>query len=207
MNIVRSMYESMPNLMASEAGPSSVRDFERLTWRKLDYLEMTLLAVGGLLVATFTFAMLADVVTRQLGISVTWLQELVLSTFVWGLFLGGAVAVRRRLHFKVTAMVDSMVGRRRRVFETVNHGVVLIIALWMIGYGFQNFLMGTTIYQQPSGNPVGIVTAAIPVCGLLVALFTVEALVNGWRRGFAAPATAGQAADQERSEESGGRHE
>lgn len=186
MNMVRAMYESMPNLLASETGPSgsATKEFERLTWRKLDYVEMTLLVLGGVLLATFTFAVLADVVTRQLGVSVTWLPELVLTAFVWGLFLGGAVAVRRRLHFKLTAVVESMKGLRRKVFETINHGVVLLVAAWMIGYGYQNFVMGTTIYQQPTGDPIAIVTAAIPICGLLVALFTIEALVNGWTVGF-----------------------
>jgi TRAP-type C4-dicarboxylate transport system permease small subunit len=33
---------------------------------------------------------------------------------------------------------------------------------------------------------VAVVTAAIPVSGLLITLFIIERLVNGWRNGFEA---------------------
>src|SRR5262249_36730217 len=43
--------------------------------------------------------------------------------------------------------------------------------------GFGSFLM-------PSLTPIAVLYGAIPVAGGLVALFTVEELINGWRRGF-----------------------
>jgi len=38
---------------------------------------------------------------------------------------------------------------------------------------------------MPSMTPIASLYAAIPLSGALVALFTVEQLVNGWRNGFA----------------------
>ena len=40
-------------------------------------------------------------------------------------------------------------------------------------------------------TPIASLYAAIPISGALIALFTVEQLVNGWRNGFetAEPAT------------------
>jgi hypothetical protein len=40
---------------------------------------------------------------------------------------------------------------------------------------------------MPSMTPLASLYAAIPMCGVLVALFTIEQLVNGWRHGFAEP--------------------
>jgi TRAP-type C4-dicarboxylate transport system permease small subunit len=37
---------------------------------------------------------------------------------------------------------------------------------------------------MPSMTPIASLYAAIPVCGVLIALFMVEQLVNGWRNGF-----------------------
>jgi len=38
---------------------------------------------------------------------------------------------------------------------------------------------------MPSMTPLASLYAAIPLSGALIALFTVEQLVNGWRNGFA----------------------
>ena len=46
-------------------------------------------------------------------------------------------------------------------------------------------LAGFHTLRMPSMTPLASFYAAIPLCGVLVALFTVEQLVNGWRRGFA----------------------
>jgi TRAP-type C4-dicarboxylate transport system permease small subunit len=37
---------------------------------------------------------------------------------------------------------------------------------------------------MPSMTPLASMYAAIPLCGILVALFTIEQMVNGWRNGF-----------------------
>jgi TRAP-type C4-dicarboxylate transport system permease small subunit len=37
---------------------------------------------------------------------------------------------------------------------------------------------------MPSMTPIATLYAAIPICGFLVALFTVEQIVNGLRNGF-----------------------
>jgi hypothetical protein len=70
-----------------------------LKWEALDAVERALMWLSGLLLFTFTTAVLVDVVTRTIGIPVVWLQEVTLGTFVWGVFIGGAVAVRRNEHF------------------------------------------------------------------------------------------------------------
>jgi len=37
---------------------------------------------------------------------------------------------------------------------------------------------------MPSMTPIASLYAAIPASGLLIALFTIEQLFNGWRYGF-----------------------
>ena len=45
---------------------------------------------------------------------------------------------------------------------------------------------------MPSLTPIAVLYAAIPVAGVLVSLFTVEELVNGWRHGFEGAGTRRQ---------------
>ncbi len=77
-----------------------------------------------------------------------------------------------------------MSGRTRLAFETFNRLVMLAVALSMVYFGFVNFLDGFRSLRMPSMTPLASLYAAIPLCGVLVALFTVEQLVNGWKNGF-----------------------
>jgi hypothetical protein len=40
---------------------------------------------------------------------------------------------------------------------------------------------------MPSMTPIASLYAAIPIAGALIALFTIEQIVNGWRHGFDHP--------------------
>jgi len=142
----------------------------------------------ALLLLAFTVSELADVVFRTLNRPWLDANEFEIGFYVWGVFLGMGVAVRRDQHFRLTAVGQALRGRRRWLVETVNRLVILAAAGCMIVFGYINFLTGFGSFLMPSLTPIAVLYAAIPVGGALVALFTVEELINGWRRGFAAPA-------------------
>lgn len=172
-------------MSAGRPRESIVLDKERhLKWRSLDALERGLMWLSGLLLATFTITVMLDVTTRFTQTPILWLQELTLGAFVWGVFVGGAVAVRRNEHFLLARIARSLEGRSRLAMETASHLVLLAVALFLTVYGFSFFILGFGIHSQPSGTPIAVITAAIPISGALIALFTVERLVNGWRGGF-----------------------
>jgi TRAP-type transport system small permease protein len=153
----------------------------------LTVVERILTSVGAVILIAFTLAVLLDVVTRTLGAPVNWLQAFILGSFVWGVFLGGAVAHRRREHFRLAAIAEHYTGRRRQLFETLEHVVVLGVAGWMVYFGYRNVLSGMGVILPPTTVPLAVVTASIPVCGALVVVFSIERLVYVWMRGF--PAT------------------
>src|ERR1700743_2359906 len=65
--------------------------------------------------------------------------------------------------------------------------VVLGVAACLIWFGYINYLRGFGSFRLPSGTPIASLYAAIPFAGALIALFTVEQLVNGIRNGFDHP--------------------
>jgi TRAP-type C4-dicarboxylate transport system permease small subunit len=69
--------------------------------------------------------------------------------------------------------------------EVATRLVVLGVALCFIYFGWLNFLRGFSSFRMPSMTPIASLYAAIPICGVLIALFTIEQLVNGLRNGFA----------------------
>jgi TRAP-type C4-dicarboxylate transport system permease small subunit len=138
----------------------------------------------GVAIAGFTVSVVCDIVTRMLGRPWLWLQEVTMTFFIYGVFAGMAAATRRNDHLYLAVLAESMRGRKRRAFETFNRLVVLTVAACMVWFGFVNFLSGFHSLRMPSMTPLASFYAAIPLGGLLVALFTVEQLVNGWKNGY-----------------------
>ncbi len=165
-----------------------------LKWPAFDILERILMILCGIAITGFTILVLCDIVTRTIGAPWLWLQEATMTFFIYGIFIGVAAATRRNDHIYLAALAEAMSGRRRLYFETFNRLVVLIIALCMVYFGYLNFLDGFSSLRMPSMTPLSSLYAAIPLSGILVALFTIEQLVNGWRNGF----DDGEIADFER---------
>jgi TRAP-type C4-dicarboxylate transport system permease small subunit len=165
---------------------SLVLDRQRhLKWRCFDLIEQVLMVMCGLALAGFSCTVFFDVVTRSLGYPVLWVQEVTTTFFVYGIFIGTAAAARRNDHLYLSAIADALSGRPRLLVETFTRLVLLGAASCMIWFGYINFLEGFHAFRMPSLTPLASLYAAIPLSGALVALFTVEQLVNGWRNGFA----------------------
>jgi TRAP-type C4-dicarboxylate transport system permease small subunit len=162
-----------------------------LKWRALDPLEHALMVLCGLCLAGFTLSTLIDVVTRESGHPLLFLQEVTSALFIYGIFVGSAVATRRNDHLFLSAITDKMSGATRRFFEVFNRAVVLVVGVCMVVFGWQNFLTGFGSFRMPSMLPIAYLYGVIPLCGILVALFSVEQIVNGLRNGFATPVGEG----------------
>jgi len=155
-----------------------------LKWRCLDWLEMGLMALCGLSLFGFSLTVSLDIVTRTIGRPWLWLQEVTSTLFVYGIFIGFAAATRRNDHLYLTAVAESLRGRARQAAEILVRLVVLSVALCMVYFGYLNFMRGFGSFRLPSNTPIASLYAAIPLSGVLVALFAVEQIVNGWRNGF-----------------------
>jgi TRAP-type C4-dicarboxylate transport system permease small subunit len=158
-----------------------------LKWRAFDVLEMILMMICGVLLFGFSTTVMFDIVTRTIGHPWLWLQEVTQTLFIYGIFIGAAVATRRNDHLYLTAVAEALHGTPRIVAEIVIRLVVLAVAFCLIYFGYINFLRGFSSFRMPSLTPIASLYAAIPLAGALIALFTIEQLVNGWRKGFDHP--------------------
>ena len=80
-----------------------------------------------------------------------------------------------------------MHGTPRLIIEIIIRLCVLGVAFGLIWFGYINYLRGFGSFRLPSGTPIASLYAAIPLSGVLIALFTIEQLVNGIRNGFEHP--------------------
>ncbi len=164
---------------------SLVLDRQRqLKWRALDWLETVLMALCGFTLFAFSLSVVCDIVTREIGRPWLWLQEVTSTFFIYGIFIGAAVATRRNDHLFLAAIGDSLTGRPRLAIETAIRVVVIGVGVFLAYYGYVNFLRGFSSFRMPSMTPIASLYAVIPISGALIALFALEQLVNGWKNGF-----------------------
>ena len=57
----------------------------------------------------------------------------------------------------------------------------------LVWFGWKNALLDLGSYRMPSLIPLTVYTAIVPVAGVLIALFTLEQLVNGWKQRLRRP--------------------
>ena len=162
-----------------------------LKWRWCDHVERVVMILCGIAIAGFTATVFFDVTTRAMGRPWLWIQEVTTHFFVYGVFIGTAAATRRNDHLYLSAIVETMRGPTRTFFEVITRLAVLAVALALVVFGTKNFIHGFGSHRMRSLTPESSLTAAIPLCGVLVILFVVEQLANGWRNGFEDPVPDG----------------
>jgi TRAP-type C4-dicarboxylate transport system permease small subunit len=158
-----------------------------LKWKAFDKIEALLMVLCGVCIAMFTLTVFFDVVTRSLGTPWLWLQQVTTAFFAWGVFVGMAAATRRNDHFYLSEITKRLTGASRSAIEITNRLIVLVVAVLLVWFGWRNAMLDLGSFRMPSLIPLTVYTAIVPAAGLLIGLFTIEQLVNGWHNGFEGP--------------------
>ena len=136
-----------------------IKRHRHLKWHALDPLEHVLMLVCGISIVGFTSSVFLDVVTRELGRPLLWLQLVTTGFFGWGVFIGMATATRRLDHLNLVEITKHMRGARRTAFEVSNRMVILAVGAAMLVFGIQNFFNDLGSYRAPSLIPLATYTA------------------------------------------------
>src|ERR1700682_5809887 len=121
-----------------------------LKWQAFDRLELGLMMLCGLLCFGFSLSVMFDLVTRTIGYPWLWLQEVTSTLFIYGIFIGAAVATRRNDHLYLTALADALHGTPRLIVEITIRFVILMVAGCLIYFGYLNYLRGFGSFRLPS---------------------------------------------------------
>lgn len=108
----------------------------------------------------------------------TWYDEIARACFVWMVFLGAAVGVRRQAHFRLHLAVRRLSPRAQQAAELFACLIVIAFAGVLIRQGWVFVELGRFQQTPVMGLPKSWIYLAIPVGGALMALF---ALAPAWR--------------------------
>jgi TRAP-type C4-dicarboxylate transport system permease small subunit len=101
----------------------------------LRYLDRTVEAVAtAAFIVMFGAAVLQVVARYVLFVPIPWTEELARILFSWSMLLGIAVAIRRREHVRVLALIERFPAPLRTALELV-FAVVILLLLLSLGRG------------------------------------------------------------------------
>jgi TRAP-type C4-dicarboxylate transport system permease small subunit len=111
----------------------------------------------------------------------TWYDEIARICFVWMVFLGAAVGVKRGVHFGLHLLVDRLGPQAKRAAAILTPLVIIAFSVVLIVQGW-----ALTEFGQFQSTPVmGLsktwVYSAIPVGGLLMILYSLPLLGRALR--------------------------
>lgn len=120
-----------------------------------------------------------QVIARYLvGHALSWPDETSRYLFVWITFLGASLALKKREHFALELLPDSLPPKAARWLEIGVMIVVLLTTLMLIWYGIVLTLDGHKVLTPTLEIPRSLPYAAIPFGALLMTIRATEHLLR-----------------------------
>lgn len=143
-----------------------------------DVIEKIFLGVGVVLLAVFIVAVFLQVVARNyLHLPLMWTDEVAVMSFIWSVFLGSAVAVRKKRHYTVELFPPSW-GRTNALLNIVSDLACFFLMYVMVHYGLSFTWMGFSRFSTALGIPKAYLFFAIPLSGVAMLVFGIEVLLK-----------------------------
>ena len=149
-------------------------------WSALDHVEQLTCLTMAFAMAILVVGVNLQVFARYfLSYSLSWTQELVQYAFVWMVFIGAGVGVRRGLHLRINLLDNHLSRRSRRKLEIAVDAICLILAIvFIVGGSIVAWL--TRLHVSPAmGLSMACIYSVFPLSGLGLVVFLIEAIVRG----------------------------
>lgn len=136
------------------------------------HLCNVLLAVQVVLVCYIVFMRFA------LNDSPPWGEELALLMMVWFCLLSPPEALHEGRHLCISLIDKILPSSALRIVDTLNHTLVLVFALFMAIEGTRLTLLTQRNILPGMGVPASYLYASVPVAGVLLALASINRIVE-----------------------------
>ncbi len=142
-------------------------------------LEKVQITTGVVFLCVFFVVVMLQIVTRYMGVSVIWTEEVANYSFIWAIFMGAAVMVNRREHFNFDFFQRNLQGKRRVSLSIFNDLVLIIFNIFIFLLGMQvvvefwNYTWATIPEMK-----MGYIWIAIPIMAATMIIYSLSHLMD-----------------------------
>ena len=149
-----------------------------------EFEQRVIIPLLAFLLAFITIGVFIQVVMRYVfSMSFLWGEELSLFAFIWTVFLGAAVGVRRRIHLGFDFLPDLMTGRWAAGIQRIVIDLsILIVALLLLVEGWTFSMLSVQRLSPALGISLFVPTLVIPISGALMLVIVLRDLVRDIRQ-------------------------
>ncbi len=135
-----------------------------------------------ILMAALSVDLMLGVFSRYvLASTFTWYDEIARACFVWVVFLGAAVGVKRGAHFRLHLLVDRFPPGLQRAAGVFGRLVVIAFSITLIQQGWAFVELGRAQQTPVLGLSKAWIYSAMPVGGALMVLYSLAPLGRALR--------------------------
>jgi TRAP-type transport system small permease protein len=147
-----------------DAGSPGTGQQVNLMEHLMERFERALRLLLGALLAFITVGVFIQVCMRYIfSMSFLWGEELSLFAFIWCVFLGSAIAVRRRAHFAFDFLANLLPGRAAAGQRLILDLTVLGLCAVLMVQGYHFSIMSIQRFSPALGITLFIPTLIIPI--------------------------------------------
>lgn len=149
----------------------------------IDLIERIQKFIGIVCLSVFIIVVIVQIIARYISLSVLWTEEIAVFSFVWAVFMGASIMVRKEAHFSFDFLKTKLTGTKKYILDLVNDILILTFTTYMLVYGqkimitFWNY----NWYSLPDFK-MGYVWAVIPLSALLMSIYKIEHIINNTMR-------------------------
>ncbi|MFG6147126.1 TRAP transporter small permease [Halobacillus sp. B23F22_1] len=142
-------------------------------------LERTQLAVGILFLIVFFVTIVIQVLTRFMGVSAIWTEEVATYSFIWSVFMGAAVMLNKRDHFQFDLLLNKLKGKKKKSLYLFNDSILLLftVTLFILGIMVVNSFWNFRWESLPEMK-MGYVWLSIPTMAGTMVIYTIAHMLN-----------------------------
>ena len=109
----------------------------------------------------------------------SWSEELVGYLFAWMSLFGACLVTGERVHMNIPLLVERVKPTMQKVLSIFAEVIACVFAIVILVYGgvqISSLAMGQM--TSSLGVPIGVFYVVMPVCGVLIALYTIINIVE-----------------------------
>lgn len=103
-----------------------------------------------------------------------WIDEVSRFLFIWIIYLGGTITIRKGINITFDLLIDSLTSKTWMVVFTIVNIICISFLLLIVVLGFNISLINRVQASSLLGLNMGIVTLAIPIGGILMIVSQIE---------------------------------
>ncbi|MCD0502301.1 TRAP transporter small permease [Bordetella petrii] len=147
-----------------------------ITW----IVKVVVMVISSAMVATICW----QVAMRYVfNLPPSWTEELALLLFSWAMLLMLALGVREAFHVRVDILIERVPAVLRQVIEVFTCTATLAFGLFLASSGVDYVEEMRGSISAAIGYPIELLYSAAPVCGGLIALYSLERLLSSFDSG------------------------